>query len=363
MNESGTGRLFWGAVAATTLGVVLVLMWPKVAEELRPVPVTAHLAIAGADGVSRFGTTTLLEGERATLHAVLEAEDRSGKTVYYTEAQRLEVNGVEVDAERLRIWDRPEPLTILWFSVEVSSPFQSVEDLDSIASFRFVELFHPDWPQAWSVPVIVTPRHAAHLRSRSIDPAKGFGIRRYHVRLEQRDPDRPALVTHRFRSPGADQVFQMASEFPTVVSLLSGPLAKASRVFGLTQMEPTGEVEREVLEALSDFASNDFAFSRATLLLDVLSNRAPSLAALPWRTISLHENDLVWGEDVAAGDLLRVGGRVALLYRDEGIIGQLDSEDLCLDFKRGAIVNTLEKVYGEDGLVEWGSLPGGEVIQ
>jgi hypothetical protein len=49
---------------------------------------------------------------------------------------------------------------------------------------------------------------------------------------------------------------------------------------------------------------------------------------------------------------------VGLLFEDRGAEGRLDGEDLCFDFEKGAIVNTLAAVFGEGARVEWSHLPG-----
>jgi hypothetical protein len=65
---------------------------------------------------------------------------------------------------------------------------------------------------------------------------------------------------------------------------------------------------------------------------------------------------LPWGKaGVAAGDLLRVGNRVVVVYRDDGTPGRLDGADLCFDYLEGPAVERLESVFSVGGLVEWAS--------
>jgi hypothetical protein len=116
-------------------------------------------------------------------------------------------------------------------------------------------------------------------------------------------------------------------------------------------------VDGAVLEGIADLALRELAFSRATVLHDLLADRAPDLEALAWSEVTLADPKLRWGDEVVPGDLVRVGARVSLLFEDRGVEGRLDGEDLCFDFEKGAIVNTLAAVFGEGARVEWSHLP------
>ncbi|MBZ0114712.1 MAG: hypothetical protein K8J08_19780, partial [Thermoanaerobaculia bacterium] len=286
MSESGSQRVFWVGVGLAVLLVVLVLFWPRVAEKFEPTLELAMVAIDGGDGIARTGTVTTEAGAPARLHAVLEAKTRGGTTIYYTEAKRLEVDGVEIPADRLAVWDRSEELTVLWFTVEGTTPYLPIRTVEDLEGFHFEALFHADWPRAWSIPAAVTSRHAEHLRRSDHDRNRSFGSQRYHVRMERRDPQRPAIVLDRYKSPGPETVSELGASFPRLLAPLVGALGPASRVFGLSQLEPVTGVEGPVLEGLADLAHRDLAFSRATVLHDTLGNRAPDLEGLAWTEVT-----------------------------------------------------------------------------
>lgn len=353
MSETQSNRAFWVGVAVAVAATLLLFFWPRVAEELRPQPRRAHVAIEGDDGVARSASINVEYGTEVTLHAVLEAETAGGESIYYTEAAALEIDDQRISPERLRPWDRPEGLAVLWFTVEGKVPYVPISDEGSLDEWQFEEFFRADWPRTWSIRADVTSRHGVHLPRSEADRERSFGVQRYHVRLELRQPDRPAYVQERYRSVGADSVFELGDRFPTLSVELPGPLARASSVFGLSQLEPVGDLPPSALERLVALSANHFAFSRATLFRDILRDRGRTLDQLPWQIVTLGADALRWSDEVSAGDFVRVGGRVTVLFQDRGLPDQLDDQDLCFDFERGTRIRSLAEVFTEGARVEW----------
>ena len=334
-----------GAVAS--LVVAGLLLAPRVSEELAPKPQQAWVAIQPAgSAVARVGPVEVPAGTAFTLHAVLEARDRDGQRVYYTAAPSLEIGGEAVPAAALRRWDRPEEARVLWFTVEGKSPYLPLEAPGDLQRFEVNELFRPDWPQTWSVPGALEPRHDDHLARARAQKDRPFGTQRYHARIELFDRDSPTLPQTRFKSWGAAELPERWEEFPAVVATLPGVAGPPSRVFGLTQIQPPEAASRELLAEVADLARRRLAFSLATVLRETLEAAgADGMGSLQWREVELARSGLRWDADVRQGDLLRSGAQVAVLHRDAGVAGQLDAGDLALAFEMGALVLPLGEVF------------------
>src|SRR5262245_8993492 len=101
-------RILAIAAVVVTLVVAAIMLQPVVRRELAPVLETAWVAIDTGSGEAIVGPVVIASGTPFTLHAVIEAKDRSGQPIFYTEAPRLRFPDREVAAASLRRWDRPE---------------------------------------------------------------------------------------------------------------------------------------------------------------------------------------------------------------------------------------------------------------
>ncbi|HVS01145.1 MAG TPA: hypothetical protein VMT16_00100 [Thermoanaerobaculia bacterium] len=338
--------IFFAVIAVAVLVVATLLLWPRVQEKLDPKPLQAWVALeVPGDGVPRVGRVELDAGQPFRLHAVLEARDRHGETLYYTEAPALEIAGERIPPQRLRHWDRGETVRVLWFAVEGATPYLPLDEPDAEPSLEFEELFRADWPRAWSIPG---------------QRERPFGLQRFHVRIEMSATETAMVPEERFKSWGAAELPQRWEDFPTAVVRLAGPLGPASSVFGLTQVEPPPQPAQPLLLSLAELYRRRLAFSRLLVLRDAVAAAGLRFDQLTWREIPLQGSGLAWGSGVAGGDLLRVGSRVVVLYRDAegGAGGTLDPADLCFDYERGAVVVPLSEVFVGEGLVEHASLAG-----
>ena len=305
----------------------------------------------------KWGPVTLGLEQRFRLHAVLEARDRGDRPVYYTRAERLRfAGGEEVSADRLRIWDR-SPVRIRWFTVEGERPFVVLDAEAGIAAFTLRELVRSDWPLEWSVPGAIEPANDDHLEPDGALPPGLFGTQRYHVRVEIYRFEDDLIPRQVVRSWGVDDLRENHEAFPTVYRLTAGGSAPTSRVFGLSQLELPADPSPELLAQVYELAQAGVAFSRSTALRGQIEGRGASLGELAWRAVDL-PGGLSWQPGEAmAGDLLRVGDRMVVLYEDRGDPGILDYGDLCFDFTQGAVVRSLQDVFSGEGLtVEWASL-------
>jgi hypothetical protein len=356
-------RIFVIALVVVSLVVLAVLLQPEVEERLAPEPVTAWVAIeVDGSGVAEVGPVAVDAGTRFRLHAVLEARGRDGETVYYTEAPGLRLAGEELPASRLRRWERQRTVKVRWFTVEGERPWIEIDPEVGIAGFKIDELLRSDWPLAWSIPGEIDAANDNHLERGDALPRQIFGTQRYHVRIEIYLQEDDLFADQVVRSWGKDDLRANVDRFPTVTMTVPGLAGPASRVFGLSQLAAPDDADAELLRQIEELARHDLAFGRLTVLRDQIRRAGKRSEDLVWQTVGL-QGEVSWGEDAeaAAGDLLRVGRRMVVLYQDRGLTGVVDHADLCFDFEQGASVRTLQDVFGrggggEDQAVELASL-------
>ena len=343
-------------IVLAVVGSLVALLFTSelVEQEVGPKPLTAWVAIeVEGSGIARTGLVRLASGTPFKLHAVVEAETFSGKTIYFTEAARLELEGREVPAESLRPWKGSSEPRILWFTVEGYTPFLEVETRETLDTFRFENHFRADWPRTWAIPGDLRPRAERDLKTGPIDGIARFGTQRYHVRVEIFGPESQITPRLRLQSLNAADIPDELDAISTVVATLPAPLAEPSRVYGLSQIEPVPGSSPEVAQQLTDWYDQGVTFSRLAVLRGHLASTGVDYEQLAWNAVELG-TDLSWDETGASeGDLLRVGNRWVVLLQDRGIEGILDKEDLCLDFDKGARMRLIGEVFTGEGLVEW----------
>ncbi|MGH9380170.1 MAG: hypothetical protein ACRD2Z_06110 [Thermoanaerobaculia bacterium] len=352
--DKDSQRLVWIAAGVLFAAVVAVLVVPRARETLAPEPVRAFVAIeVDGEGVARTGDLELTSGMGFRLHAVIEAVRRGGEALYYTEAPALEIDGEPVPAERVRPWDRSLEARVLWFGVEGVPPFVAGGDREAIGAVRFQEIFRADWPQAWSVPGSVEPTSERLARGRDAHGPFPFGTAAYQVRVLLYGPESEIRARQRLASPGGEALATGSDPVARVEVTLPGRLAAASRVFGLPQIEPA---EGSPLPpALARLLEQGLAFRRAQVLAATLGDADRRWEELAWETVD-PEAGPPWGEEgVEPGDLVRAGGRVVILYRDQGD-GRLGRGDLAFDFVDGPAVRALNEIFVGEGLLEWAAL-------
>lgn len=342
-------RTFWIVVVVIVIAVAALLLEPTVQEQLAPEVESAWVAIEVADrGLAEVGPIRIEPGTPFQLHAVVGARERSGELLYYTQAQRLILDGEEIPADRLRTWDRRKPIKLRWYTVEGRWPFLPLELETGIAAFQMQPFLRSDWPLAWSIPGEIDAANDDHIETDSPLEQQLFGIQRYQVRFELYRTEDELVPEQVIRSWGVDELRANIDHFPTVEMGEPGPLGAAMRVFGLTQLEIPTEAAAEVSRQVDELARNRIAYSRATMLRDLLADADQKFSELSWQSVDL-AGDRRWGESAGPGDLLRVGDRWVVLYEDRGEPGVLDYQDLCFDFVQGAEVRELAAIFSGEG--------------
>jgi len=343
-----------GVFVAFALFALIFFVSDEVEERVAPQPKRALVAVsAGEDPVARTGRSEIEPGEPFTLHAVVEAVDWKGETVYYTEAQKLEVDGTLVEDDKIRPWDRAVETRILWFTVEGFKPYLEVSDASELADFHYKEFLRPSWPRTWSIPGSLKGSGDAGIRQEALGDEARFGTQRYLVRVEIFGPQSRITPLHRIQSLEAETLPGSADDFPTVVAARGGRLKFSTSLFGIPQIEPADPVRSDIEDALTLWTEPGLAFTRRQVLKHMVDEMGVAFDDLAWVDIDLSKGP-TWGESgVAQGDLLRVGERWVVLFEDRGEIGRIDRQDLCLDFDRGPRVSRLGDIFSGDGLIEW----------
>jgi len=351
-------RVVWAIVGTTALILGVIFLSEPVKKSLRPAPVAAWIAIEIEDeGVARPGRAEITAGQPFRLHAVLEARDRGGRRLYFTEAPGLEIEGRRVPAEDLRRWEGPEELKILWFSIEGPRPYVEIPGDRPLVELAFQATFRPDWPRAWSIPGSLVPAREADLADEGAAlRLVPFGTMRYQVRLELFGAASALVPVATFDSTPPQAAAEEGANMATVVAVQPGPLAIPSRVFGLTEIAFEGFPAAGDTERLAAWFARDLAFSRILLLRAMLDRAGITWDELQWRQADLADGPEWGGGAVGEGDLLRAGERVVVLYSDLGDNGRLGYEDLCMDFLEGPQIRRLGDVFTGDGLVEVAAL-------
>lgn len=353
---SSEKAILWTVAGVLSVLILAVVLWPRAKEELAPELLQAHVAVLpDGEDVAVVGPVEVEAGRGFALHAVLEARHRGGGSVYYTEAPAISIGGELAPVEALRSWDRQGVVKVFWFTVEGFSPYVKLEEAAQLDRFHFTEFFRPEWPSAWSIDGRLDPRFSESLERDALDVGeRSFGTQRFQVRIEIFDHEEDLTPRRRFVSPGGDALPDGVESFPTIYAALPGPAAPASLAFGLSQLEPPPSPPAALHARLSRLTRQRLAFSRVTLVAQMIRAAGLTRAELDWTDVDLAAGP-PWGEDEGAadtGDLVRAGSRVVVLFRDAGTEGTLDRADLCFDYERGAAVRPLSEVFVGDGLVE-----------
>lgn len=360
MDENKSNRTFLLILAGLGLLVAGIVLRPKLVEQLAPRLEAVYVAIEPAgSGIAQVGKIELTEGQAFQLRAVVEARRRSGDLVYYTDAKKLRIGDQDIAADQIEPWSRNDFIKLRWFTVEGKTPYVRLSPGSGIDAFRMEEFARVDWPMAWTLPGEIDAANDNHY-SGDKGPPQSFGTQRYHLRFEIYAAEKDLVPTETLRSWGVSELKQEINRFPTVVVSVPGPTAPVTRIFGLTQLEPPTETDAALQSQIDDLHRHGVAFSRFTLLQELVSSHGKLWQNLGWQILSL-DGGTAWRQDkagagVGAGDLLRVGDRVVVLFRDAGSPGKLDPEDLAFDFERGARLSPLREIFSGDGELEHSAL-------
>jgi hypothetical protein len=351
------------AVVAVAVAVIVlalaVAFWliPSVQESRRPELQRAWIGIeVDGSGVAVIGRIQVAPDQSFRLHAIVEAVDVDGGTVFYTEAPAIRFDPAwerEVGAAEIRPWDRPEVAKVAWLTVEGSPSYVELSGGETLERFQLAEFSHPEWGRSWAADGSIETRRDEQL-DLDTEEGLGFGTQHYQVWVELFADEGTLVAAQRFKSPGGEDLMAAPGRFPAVVASLPGVLAPPTRVFGLTQVEPPENAAAGQIERLAELQEKGVIFTRLLLLRDILSAAGKRPGALQWDFVDLLGNTS-FGERVRAGDLLQVGARWVVLLADRGEQGVLDPADLCLDFERGAAVRALSAAFDVEE-VEWSPL-------
>jgi hypothetical protein len=338
-------RWVWWVAAGLVAALIAWRFAPGWTEPLRPRLLSASVAVL-PDGaaVASDGRHELEAGRPFRLYAVVEAETFGGERIYFSEAPALSLGGREVPGAAIRRWPSDRRALVRWVTVEGFAPYLAVASAADLERFRFNESFHPEWGTGWSIAGTVDPRLALLEPGSPLRPLP-FGTQRFAVRVELFDAEGSLAPAARWSSPGAEVAMAEPQRVPTVVAALPAPLAGVSAAFGRTQVEPRPGLAPELEARLAELVSRDFAFEGPTLIAAHLAAAEVGADGLAFETVTLGADGPRWGEQVGAGDLLRAGDRIVVLFRDADGGGRLDPGDLVFDLHRGLRVLAAADVF------------------
>ncbi len=318
-------------------------------------PTAALVAIQrpGSD-VAHVGPVRFQTGDTIHLFAVLVGQEND-EPVYYTSATKLELPSGLVADDRLRPFpDRP--IRCLWQTIEGPAPFVRIGSLEQLKGLEFTNYSHPDWGLECKTTATITARQRETVAVPEDERRLAFGVQNYQVWVELLDQATDLVAQRTLRSDGSDALFDEPGDFARAEMLLDGTLARASSVFGRTQLEWTDDLPLEGQTEILRLHQLGVTWSRLALLTELLGRDAGDhfdwqltdfSGKLPFRDLGSAD------QGIRPGDLMRVSDRVLVVFRDVGQVGVLDADDLGFDFDRGAVVRRLGDVFVGEGDVEW----------
>jgi hypothetical protein len=351
MSEERESRRVWWIAGAALVALVALRYLPQIENPLAPEPVAAYVAVLpDGDSVAADGAHELAAGRPFRLHAVLEAKEWRGRTIYFTEAPALRLAGREVASDAIRRWPDDARLKVRWFTVEGSPPYVEVNATADLDRFDLLENFQPAWGSGWSAPGTIDPRQVIRDPDSPLRPLP-FGTQRYAVRVELYAELGDLTPKRRVASPGAEAMLADAAGGTRVVGTLPPPLGRLSTQFGRSEMAPSETLDEAASARLAALVDAGFVFERAPLLAAHLADNGVAAAALDWRAVDLARERPAWGREAGPGDLLQAGPRVVVLFRDDGEPGVLDPADLVFDLWQGLRIRRVDEIFrGEGGL-------------
>jgi hypothetical protein len=352
-------RWVWWATGAVLAALVGWRFLPEVDNPLAPEPVAAYVALQPeGERVAADGAHRLDAGRPFRLHAVLEARDWRGRTIWFAGAPELRLGGREIPADAIRPWPEAPILRVRWLTVEGIPPFLEVGSPADLERFRFEEAFHAEWGSGASIAGVVDPRGALLPPSSPLRPLP-FGTQRYAVRVERFADEKALTPEARWSSPGAAAVSADPAAGTSLVAALGAPLAVVSAALGRSQLAPLESASAELRDRLEDLHSRGVVVVGTRLWAEHLRAAGSSVERLEWREVDVAGGAVGWPSDAAPGDLLQAGGRLVVLFRDGGTEGALDPADLAFDVARGLRILRLDEIFtGEGGLeLELARLP------
>jgi hypothetical protein len=352
MERDGSSRLVAVAVVLAVAALVVSRYGPSWRRSFDPEPRAAYVALLARGATTASdGVHELAAGEPFRLYAVLEAETARGRQIYYTEAPALRLGGRDVPAQQLVRWPAGRVARVRWLTVEGFAPYLQVTGADDLDRFGYVESFHPEWGDDWSVDGVVDPRLVQLEPGSPLRPLP-FGSQRWAVRVELYPADEATVPSGRWSSPGADRILTAPGSVLGLVAALPPPLAGLSRAAGLPLVEPGPELAPELAERVAGLTGARLAAVGNQLLAEHLAAAGRSADEVEFRPVVLGPAGPRWGDDVTPGDLLRAGDRVVVLFADAGERGRLDGADLVFDVERGLRIEPVESIFvGDQELV------------
>jgi len=197
---------------------------------------------------------------------------------------------------------------------------------------------------------MVDPRIVQLDRGSELRPLP-FGTQRFEARIELYENEVALTPAERWSSPGPEAMLSAPERASGVIARLPEPLAQVSGAFGRLRLDPADELAAAEEERVVRLVDAGFAYLAPGLLAAHLEESGLDPGELAFETVELGPSGPTWGAEVETGDLLGAGDRMLVLWRDEGIQGRLDRDDLAFDLHRGLRIDRVGQVFlGDESL-------------
>ncbi len=328
--------------------VSVVLFW-RYREEGRPILKEVRVVTASAnDPVFRDGARKLAPGETFRLAVALLVEQRGRGAYWISPAERLELDGAELDHLQIAGWPESDRvLRVHWFTIESSSLGGRLGSAGTGHQLEWRTFLAPELGRAPAVEGRMEAHNDDFVGGLAPPPPDRPGTLRFHARVEIVEKPADIRAVQTGSSPGVEALFD--PRLPTVSRGLGAPegiQATVGELFLLPGFRaPAGgraTADAIAVKAtgrpLADLVAGRYVTTSWSVAVAAVAGdsilqreqlqRLGEVDAGP-AALTRRGRRLSWGSDIQTGDLLETGEHWLVLERDDGN-GYLDSGDQVL---------------------------------
>jgi hypothetical protein len=330
--------------------IVLIIAIPFVVDEIRdrrrPVLVEVRIVTAtSSDPVYRDGRRLVPAGDRVEIALAMRVQRWGSEDTWISPAPRLELEGTPTPHFQSSVWpDDSRTLRAFWFSVECQNLGGMLTAETAGERLRYRTFLAPEMGRGLQAEGLPESHNDDHIGETGSGSREGPGTVRLYARVEVAEEAGDVRPLQAQATMDADKFLDPA--FPTI--LIAAEFGdniepSAGELFRLPGFEPQGETpaERNAVpeqafgRTFSQLVSDRIVVSSWTLAASAVGaepNLDPSrlenlgVVEIGDGRVSSGRRILLWGTDVAPGDLLADGEHWMVLLGDNGD-GVLDPSD------------------------------------
>lgn len=339
-------RLSFAIFAAIVMIIAIPFVINEVRDRRRPVLAEARIVTAtSSDPVYRDGRRLVPPGDQIEIALALRVQRWGSADSWISPAPRLELEGAPTPHLQSSVWpDDGRTLRVFWFSVECQNLGGMLTAETAQERLRYRTFLAPEMGRTLQAQGLPESHNDDHIGDTGSAISESPGTVRLYARVEVvEEPDdvRPlqaqaTIDAERFLDPAFPTIL-IAADFGDDIEPSAGEL------FRLPGFEPQGETpaERNAVpeqafgRTFSQLVSDRIVVSSWTLAASAVGaepNLDPSrleklgVVEIGDGRVSSGRRILLWGTDVAPGDLLADGDHWMVLLGDNGD-GVLDPSD------------------------------------